>query len=336
MDIPKRREKTNKKGTILSGAIICGVLSIVFIANEFVVLDREVQTPINENVSDKILNRVKFYGVIKPEVEHSLIAESPGIVKKNIALSGETIRKNEILVELSNYDLRHRLSESEVDYQIQKQGYEKLKVEVGYEKGKLDNRLRVLEQELRLKEMNLAINHSLLEKKIVSVLQYETAENEKFRVALQIELVKEELQAFAKVSEVRLKSMKLEVERTKLQRDLAVERINALTIRSPINGLFYDMNRSLSVGAKIEAGTALGVIVDTNSYFLEAYLPVSLLTKVSVGDEASFYASGSEIKGTVANISKTVSENNIRLSITELNPIAPLLLNMEVSGEIIK
>ncbi|MGB5305153.1 MAG: HlyD family efflux transporter periplasmic adaptor subunit [Gammaproteobacteria bacterium] len=74
------------------------------------------------------------------------------------------------------------------------------------------------------------------------------------------------------------------------------ERLERLTIRSPLKGVVVEMADALTPGRWVNATTRLAMVVDTGALHIEAYIPETALARLSSTSEGEFFPQQPDIK----------------------------------------
>ncbi len=199
-------------------------------------------------------------------------------------LAGQEVTEGQLIAVLENPQLEQDLEESELMLLKSENAYEKTEIEqelltIGYQK-----KLRLAAQDLRILELKSQSNNKLLEKNIISRLDYQIA-NIRYKQA-QEDLIhaKHELKLHqniqAKVLQSALNGVLLS--QKKLRR--SQKRYAALSVVAPSSGTILELTDSLEIGESLNPGDLLLTLFDSKSLLVSMRLPPKKSQQIAIGN----------------------------------------------------
>lgn len=210
---------------------------------------------------------IEVPGRVHAQKELEIKTLVPGILKGLYVENTQKVKNGDVLFEFKNDKLGIDL------------------VQAMHEKETSEQELKRLEQAMKHSVAALQSGKVLVENGVIGKLKFEEMELEHLKTQNFLEQKKRELEAFS------LKVKELQAEK------------DSLRVLAPFDGIFLG-DPSRKVGTYFNKGKALGVLFQTEKFYLEASLPERQAARVKVGDSAqvTFAAFKGSFTGTVSQI----------------------------------
>jgi membrane fusion protein (multidrug efflux system) len=139
------------------------------------------------------------------------------------------------------------------------------------------------------------------------------------------------------IAERTLRAAEAQLENARAGQAAAEKQLAKTRLRAPFNGVVSE--RTVSVGDIVQSGNALFTVVDPTSMKLEASVPVSALSQLTVGAIVEFGVSGYDSQaftGRIQRINPTVDPGTrqVRLTVSIPNPGHSLVAGLFAKGRV--
>ena len=247
----------------------------------------QIETAANGRLDDF----VSALGTVMPAQTVYLDAVEGGRVERVLVLNGDTVKKDQVLVELSNTQLQLDVLQRETEVSGQLNSLREKELDM--ERSRLGN-ARNLAQALAQRDQLLrkvARNERLAKE---GAYPPAALEDEKAQLVMQEELLRiarDQSETDDRVGKAQLVQMRLSTARMQRNLDAARSSLDALTVRAPVDGTLTSFNPE--VGKSLAKGTAVGQIdsaedlkltVAIDEFYLERFRS-GLPAEAKIGDE---------------------------------------------------
>ena len=251
---------------------------------------------------------VSALGTVMPAQTVYLDAVEGGRVERVLVLNGDTVKKDQVLVELSNTQLQLDVLQRETEVSGQLNSLREKELDM--ERSRLSN-ARNLAQALSQRDQlarRVARNDRLAKE---GAYPPATLEDEKAQLVMAEELLKiaqDQQGTDERVGKSQLEQMRLSTARMQRNLDAARASLDALTVRAPVDGTLTSFNPE--VGKSLAKGTAVGQIDSTEDLKLTVAIDEFYLERFRSGLPAEAKIGDENYKLTVGRVSAQV-ENGV-------------------------
>lgn len=251
---------------------------------------------------------VSALGTVMPAQTVYLDAVEGGRVERVLVLNGDTVKKGQVLVELSNTQLQLDVLQRETEVSGQLNSLREKELDM--ERSRLGN-ARNLAQALAQRDQSLrkvARSERLAKEGAYPLAQLE---DEKAQLVMQEELLtiaQDQTETDDRVGKAQLVQMRLSTARMQRNLDAARSSLDALTVRAPVDGTLTSFNPE--VGKSLAKGTAVGQIDSTEDLKLTVAIDEFYLERFRSGLPAEAKIGDATYKLTVGRVSAQV-ENGV-------------------------
>lgn len=245
----------------------------------------------------------------------TLYAIAAGTVSLKV-VAGDPVKPGQVLAIIDSPELKSRLAEEEASVA-------RLETEVGRAALEVKNRRQSAQKDLeqaQVDRLGAARDLQKMEKAhdlgVVPEIDYLHAKDTLSKADIELKHAREDLGMDTDIADFDLKAKKLELDR---QRQVAAElarQVDALEIRSPVDGqvgqVMVAQNESVAQNAPVLS------VVDLTRFELEIQVPESFARDLAVGMPAEISGSGGKLKGRVRSVSPEVVNGQVvsRIALT--------------------
>ena len=261
-------------------------------------------------VKGEFKDYVRLNGTVVPIQVVQISPEEGGIVCEKVAEEGQTVRKGDVIVRLSNSNLDLQILNAEAEL-AEKQNLLR-NTQVAMQQDRLNNEteLASLKMDVVRKRRAFEQNDRLFQEKLISRETFLQAREDYELAVKKQELIGERLKKDAQYRSIQMEQM--EDNLANMQRNLVLvrERKGKLEVRSAIDGELGLLD--VELGQSIAAGAMIGQINDLSDYKIEAQVDEHYIDRVKVGLQATFERDNRQFVLTVRKVYPEVRQGKFR------------------------
>ena len=259
------------------------------------------------------------HGKIKSSKSKWMITNTGGFVEEILKRPGEHVREGELLIALSNPELKNKIYNEQQRLLEYNEEFSILKAELISEQLRTENQINHVQSELIVATIELDAMEKLNKLGITSHIDFE-------KQKLLVKDSKSKLEFEKKYSEQTkyVHDSKLLAMGSKLKRQSSVidhllqDEIN-LNVTASTSGVLNQIAASVSIGKNIESNTALVEINDTSSFYAEIEISFNIAKEITVGMPATLELNNSIVKGKVSRIDPRANSGRVIIDIMVTN-----------------
>lgn len=228
---------------------------------------------------------VRLSGTVVPIQVVQISPEEGGIVMEKVAEEGQSVKKGDVIVRLSNSSLDLQILNAEAEL-AEKQNLLR-NTQVAMQQDKLNNETEAasLSMDVARKKRNYEQNQRLYSEKLISKETYLQAKEDYELAQKKQQLVSDRLTKDAQYRSLQMDQMEDNLANMRRNVVLVHERKNKLAVRSNIDGELGLLD--VELGQNISAGQKIGQINDLSDFKIEAQIDEHYIDRVKVGLRAT-------------------------------------------------
>ena len=229
---------------------------------------------------------IRVTGQVQPITTVQLSPLEAGIVERLVVEEGASVRKGDVLVELSNTSLTLEILNSEAEL-AEKQNILRNTL-ISMEQEKLDLRLDKVQLDLDVerKRRTWQQNEELYRSNLIAREEWLQSKEDYELAAKKRELNIERQVQDSLYRTVQIEQMEENLANMKRNMQLIRERIENLRVKSPIDGEVGLLD--VVLGQSVSSGQKIGQVNDLSDYKVEAQIDESYIDRVRAGLDATF------------------------------------------------
>ena len=229
---------------------------------------------------------IRVTGQVQPITTVQLSPLEAGIVERLVVEEGASVRKGDVLVELSNTSLTLEILNSEAEL-AEKQNILRNTL-ISMEQEKLDLRLNKVQLDLDVerKRRTLQQNEELYRSNLIAREDWLQSKEDYELAAKKRELNIERQIQDSLYRTVQIEQMEDNLANMKRNMELIRQRIGNLQVKSPIDGEVGLLD--VVLGQSVSSGQKIGQVNDLSDYKVEAEIDESYIDRVRAGLDATF------------------------------------------------
>lgn len=306
---------SHRNRRIVGGSILVLMLALVWIAvpvvkrwaNATVTVPLE-RLRIAEVTRGDLIRDVSVQGRVVAAVSPTLYAPAAGSITLRVD-AGATVDKGQTLAVVDSPELANELKQSYSSLQQQT---------VELERQRIESRQVALEKRKAADLANVALIAAEREKrradqanevKVISVIDFEKAQDDLRKAELAYDHAVADADLFDERLEFELRASDLAVQRQQLLVDELQRQVDALSIRSPVDGIVGDL--LVDQKAAVSKDMPVMAVVDLSRFEIDAQIPESYADDLALGMPAEIIVGGSKYAGTLVAVSPEIVENQV-------------------------
>ena len=243
------------------------------------------QITISEVTKAEFKDYVRLNGTVVPIQVVQISPEEGGIVMEKVAEEGQSVKKGDVIVRLSNSNLDLQILNAEAEL-AEKQNLLR-NTQVAMQQDKLNNETEAasLSMDVVRKKRNYEQNQRLYGEKLISRETYLQAKEDYELAQKKQQLVSDRLEKDAQYRSLQMDQMEDNLANMRRNVVLVHERKNKLEVRSNIDGELGLLD--VELGQNISAGQKIGQINGLSDFKIEAQIDEHYIDRVKVGLKAT-------------------------------------------------
>ncbi|MFA7095885.1 MAG: efflux RND transporter periplasmic adaptor subunit [Gammaproteobacteria bacterium] len=235
----------------------------------------------------------KAEGKIVPVHEYQIEASVGGKVDLLIHTVGDSVHAGDVILKLSNDDLRLNVLSQETALTEQINNLNN--AIITNNQNRLTKQLQIEEAKQKLKRAERSYNANLLlwQNEHISTEEFLTSKEDYELASFSYRARTEEAASDSLFRDQHIGQLRQSINTIRLGLDQIRSKLDDLEIKAPINGVVTELN--VNQGQIISTGATIAVLEDTSSYYVQVQVSQFYLPKLTVGQEARFYAGDEEI-----------------------------------------
>lgn len=282
---------------------------------------------IDTTVESQVL---KGIGTIQPTQRELVSAPSDGTINSLQVREGQSVKRGDVLAELSNYDLEQKIHTAQLELL-------NISSQVSIDKSNLRIRLSQVKSELanskmqlKLQELELGANKKLAKEGIISSIRFEQSRMQFKQSELELAAKTEELALFEHAYQQQLLAYDNKIQLAENQLEYLNKRKTQLILTAQFEGVISQ--NSSKLGQVVKQGQSLFELIETNNLLAKVQVPQYSSNKLEKGQDAKIITPSGEIKAKVDYIDTVIRNGAINVFLT-LNSVTPNWLRSDQAIE---
>ncbi len=334
-DRPRRRQRLYWIGGASAAAVILGIVIYPAFkawsgAELSVPLERLRMATVGRG---PFVRDVAVRGTVVAAVSPTLFAPADGTVTF-LNAAGDTVNLGDVVAIIESPEVASRLSQEEATLQrmqndLERQAIDKKKTEFQNTQDIEMARVEVTAAERELRRADSSWNHQ-----VISAQDYDKAKDDLAKARLKFEHAQQNSRLESESLEFELRTMALNRDRQQLIVKDFERQVDALHIRSPVNGMIGSLASDQK--AAVIKNTPLLTVVDLSQFEIEILVPQNYADDLVLGMDAEINFGTERYPGAITAVSPEVQNNQVTARVRFKGDLPPgLRQNQRVSARII-
>lgn len=271
--------------------------------------------------SGEMLRDVRGIGTLVPVDIRWIPAQSSARVDKIVLQSGATVKRDSVILDLSDPQLQREALDAEYAYKAGEADLANLKAQL--ENTLMIQKSAVAEMESQYQQAKLQadVDRELtdegLQAAVISKKSTVIAEH----LAIKEELANEQLKIADDAAKAQIAAQQAHLDQQRVLYELKKEQVAALQVRAGLNGVLSAV--SVEVGQQVAPGTNLVRVADPSRLKATIQIPETQAKDVAIGLSASIDTHNGTVKGHVIRIDAAVANGTVAVDVSLDGPQPP-------------
>jgi len=260
---------------------------------------------IGEVIADKYQDYISVNGTVEPIKTVYLDAVESGRVEEKLIEEGTRVKKGDVILKLSNYNLLLDISSNEAD--VSRAVNDLKSARINLENQNVQTRSTILQLQYSLKKLERQYNNNqkLISQNLISKEDFQFSKEQFEETKIQLQIQQAKYQRDSIYTKTRIAADEESIERMQKNLQLTRRRMDDLDIKAPVDGELATLHPE--VGEVISYGTRIGTINILDSYKMHVLIDEHYITRISRGLPADFDFAGEKNTMKIVKIYPEVS-----------------------------
>ncbi len=234
---------------------------------------------IGEILAGKYQDYISVNGTVEPIKTVYLDAVESGRVEEILIEEGTMVKKGDVILKLSNYNLLLQISGNEAD--VSRAVNDLKTARINLENQNIQTRSNILQLQYLLKKLERQYNNNqkLITQNLISKEEFEYSREQYEETSMQLDLQKQKFGRDSIYTKTRIQSDEESIGRMQMNLNLTRRRMEDLDIKASVDGELATLNPE--VGEVINYGTRVGTINILDSYKMRVMIDEHYITRIS-------------------------------------------------------
>ena len=256
---------------------------------------------------------VSGYGQLRSKYSRFITARYQAQVEEIFHLPGSRVKKDTVILRLSNPNLEQQLNRARLTLARQKANFEALKLSQKSEKLNLEANLTLLESEFANANLRAEAEHKLIEQGIVSTLDYKRSQLAVSQLSKRVSLAKQQLSQANELHNQRLQVERELMREFELSFNAAQLDVDKLNVTAGINGMLQAVN--VEQGQSVQTGAALAVVGSEHQLLADLNVPEREASQIQAKQKAVINTFAGTVSAVVNRINPIVNDGRITVEL---------------------
>lgn len=302
---------TRKALPYWGGALLLAfILWLVFRDNSSTLRVEKDTITTGEVIKGEFNDYIRISGQVQPMTTIQISPLEGGVVEKIIIEEGNSVKKGDEILKLSNENLDLQILNSEAELAEKENILRNTMISMEQQKLSVKQERLQLEMEVRRYRRAYEQQKALYEDRLIAKEDWLKAEEDYSLAEDKLNLVKDRELQDSLYRSVEIEQMEESLENMRLNMQMIRKRKDNLTIKAPIDGELGLLDAVL--GQSIASGAKIGQINDLSSYKIEAQIDEHYIDRVTAGLEAIFERQDETYHATIRKVYPEVREGKFK------------------------
>jgi HlyD family secretion protein len=272
-------------------------------------------------IHDKYQDFISVNGTVEPIRTIYLDAVEAGRVEAILIEEGNRVKKGDVIIRLSNYNLLLDISGNEAE--VSRAINDLKTTRINLENQKITTKSLILELQYSLKkfERQFQYNEKLFASSLISKEDFEVSRELYEEARQQLELQRQKYTRDSAYMITRVASDEESINRMQKNLMLTRKRMENLDITAPVNGELATLN--IEVGEVINYGSRVGTINILDSYKMRAEIDEHYIARINRGLSGDFSFAGGTHTLRISKVYPEVKNGTFTVDMEFTSPIPP-------------
>jgi HlyD family secretion protein len=261
-----------------------------------------------------MIRQVRGLGTLTPEDIRWIPATTQGRVEKIILRPGTQVKRDSVILELTNPQLEQQLLDAELKLAAAQAGLENLKVQLQNDLLTTKASAANIEADFNKAKMQAQMNEALAKDQLVSELVLKQSNIEADQLGVRNLIAKEQLESKAESMRAQAAVQQSLVDQARAVLQLTRQQRDELKVRAGLEGMLQLV--PVEVGQQVAPGTNLARVANPNRLKAEIKIAETQTKDIQLGQKAEIDTRIGVVEGRVARIDPSVQNGTRTVDVT--------------------
>jgi len=266
-----------------------------------------------------MIRQVRGLGTLTPEDIRWIPATTQGRVERIILRPGTAVKRDSVILELSNPQLEQQLQDAELKLAAAQAGLENLKVQLQNDLLSTRASGANIEADYNKAKMQAQMNEALAKDQLVSELVLKQSNIEADQLGVRNQIAKEQLESKAESMRAQLAVQQSAVDQARAVLQLTRQQRDELRVRAGLDGMLQLV--PVEVGQQVAPGTNLARVANPSRLKAEIKIAETQAKDIQLGQKAEVDTRNGVVEGRVARIDPSVQNGTRTVDVTLLGEL---------------
>lgn len=324
MDIPRPDQtKAKRKKRIVYSAVAAAILIAITLGLARL---KPAAPTVERNLvwidtvkKGQMLRQVRGLGTLVPEEIRWIAARTQGRVDKIILRPGAIVSTDSIILHLANPDVEQAATNAESQQKAAEAEFLNLKVTLQSGVLQAESLAASARADFEQTKLSAAVNEQLFGNGLVSRLDLQLSKVRAEQAATRHGIEQKRFQFAQDTTEPQLAVKQAEVDRLRAIAKLRRDEVEALAVRSSMNGVLQVL--PVEVGAQVQPGTNLARVADPTRLKAEIRVAETQAKDILIGQLAQIDTRNGIVEGKVARVDPSVTNGTVTVDVLLLGEL---------------
>jgi len=268
---------------------------------------------------DTLIREVRGLGALVPEDIRWIAASTQGRVERRVILPGATVKKNDVILELSNSELMQELNSAKLALDSARARLTNTEVQLRRQLLEIQSNAVRLKGEYEQAQLDQEVNEELAKEGLLAELKLKQSQVRARDAKTRFEIEQQRLRFFEESMEPQMATEKASVETAQASYELIRKHVDELVVRAPQDGVLQQV--PVEEGQRVQPGTNLARVADPSRLKAEVRIPETQARDILIGQDAKVDTRNGVIEGRVMRIDPAVQNGTVTVDIELLGDL---------------
>lgn len=260
-----------------------------------------------------MVREVRGPGTLVPEHIRWITAQASARVERLVAVSGQSVTPDGVLLEMSNPDLQ--IQTMQADQQVRQAQIDLLNLKTNLQSQRLTQEGTVANMRTQnvTAQQEMQAAEQLEKQKLMAAFEVNTKKAQAAEITTRLRIEQERLQIMTAAIDSQIATQSAQVTQLKAIAANQRNRLQSLTVRAPEAGVLQDL--TLQLGQWVPEGTTLAKVVQPGKLKAVLRIPESQAKDVQVGQIASIDTRNGLVQGHVARKDPSAQAGTVTIDV---------------------
>lgn len=261
-----------------------------------------------------MIRQVRGLGTLTPEDIRWIPATTQSRVEKIVLRPGSTVKKDSVILELSNPQLDQQMMDAQLKVQAAEAGLANLKVQLQNDLLAARSAATLAEADYNKANMTFQMNQSLYKDQLVSEQVLKLSQVDADQTKQKDQIAKEQLASKTESTRAQLEVQQSAVDQARAVLNLAKQQHDELRVRAGLDGVLQLV--PVEEGQQVAPGTNLARVADPTRLKAEIKIAETQAKDIQLGQHAEVDTRNGVVPGRVARIDPSVINGTRTVDVT--------------------